>query len=78
VEKLAKSSGISKFSNENEGRPEVWVWSLTSNFPHRVLERARHVTGSNVFTIKVLHQVRGALVVNIPQRKQQCRGPGTE
>src|SRR5947209_14371959 len=63
---------------ENTFEVETWqarcstrCWSFDSSPP-------THISTSNVFSIEVLHQQRCALIVYVPQRQQQGRGPSTE
>src|SRR6266446_807809 len=75
---LGKSCGIREFADQDEGSPEVRMGVLLPEFLHRVLQRACHVAASEEFSIEELHQLRSALIVDVPQRQQQRRRSGAE
>ena len=51
---------------------------LLPEFLHGALEGTSRLTSSNEFTIEMLHQLRGALIVHVPQGQEQGGSACTE
>ena len=75
-EKLIKWLGIRQFANQDERGPKIRVGILLAKLLHGGLQGERHITGGQVPAIEDLHQLRGALIMDVPQRQQErgCSG----
>jgi hypothetical protein len=51
---------------------------LLPEFLHSVLQRASRLASTNKFAIEELHQLRGALIVHVPQRQKQSASTSAE
>jgi len=51
---------------------------LLPEFLHSVLKGASRFARTNEFAIEVLHQLRGALIVHVPQRQKQSGSTSAE
>src|SRR5579859_7247612 len=69
---------ISQFANKNKGGPVEWMRFLLAQLPHRALQRSRHVRALNIVPVEMAHQLSCALIVDVPQGKQQGSCPSAE
>src|SRR6266545_569817 len=70
---MPPSSGA---SNQHKRRPIVWMGMVRAQFLHRALEGGRFAGLYAKPQIKVPHQLRRGVVLNVPQAEQQRFRPG--